>query len=935
MKGKLSLLLLLIATLNVSGFDFSPSEVLNVRVYSPMPPFSVPAPVMHGDVTYTVGGQGDALLAVSLKGEVLWSQKAGGFISTPPLLIPDVSISSARKEAWILVLTEFQELRAYDAKTGGLRFYNVFVPSLPARVPLQYAGDGRTVIIPLRSSIQVIDIRSKSEIWSKNLTFKIFSIKYLNDNGLLVIGERNAALFDMKGNLKWESNFNSRIEAFGTDYNYLAVLLENRTLVSLEPKSGARRSSLDLSSSLGYTVPRGEFPVIGGVAVLTGSSGVIHYVSLEKMEVRRSVRAWIEPVKQPLVVENALLYFGRGGLVRVYHFPSAIRLSDLKLGDEVGSDAALRKDLASKSYYLSLLDDSGRLRILRFPELWIKMLESRKEGGGYLVEGYVCSTAVAGSPAPVSIYTLDSEAKPLREKPIGLIGPGQCGARFSTFLPSRGAVGLISGDFKFPPNLVVGISPEEWISAKTEAVKTTTRPEVLPSLSYEVPRELKVGESFVVRLRGVNGWNATKLTFVLTGGGIEEVVAGLEAEYGRDFDLKLSSIAKRESEDARLILIGDGSILLEETLPLRIGRGKLIDSLQAPPRVDVNASLEVSLTLTNRYEDGQQFTVVVSLGDAREERVTMPLAAGASQTLRFSLKPKTNGSLQLIASILSREGEKLEEQRSSVLVVQPTTQPPSTQPPRTQTATQTQTGALPVPLEYLAASTIVAAAITVAALLSRPRKPKRKVEVVIPKETPPSEVPEEYPLEEVPFEWEEVEPSVPVEEFERFEVPMEVGKPEIFESRPPIEEVERLESELKDLKSRLTALKEGMEGIEDLVGFEVSPYRMVDAEASIASAELKLREGNLEEAERLIRSTRESLRVLEEEMKEAERVFRDNWGVVENRIEIMLRVWGKAPAMMLTMVPPGFRIAALERYIRMHKEKKLELRGDELVSLSG
>ncbi|MDW8035596.1 MAG: hypothetical protein RMI85_03980 [Candidatus Korarchaeum sp.] len=109
---------------------------------------------------------------------------------------------------------------------------------------------------------------------------------------------------------------------------------------------------------------------------------------------------------------------------------------------------------------------------------------------------------------------------------------------------------------------------------------------------------------------------------------------------------------------------------------------------------------------------------------------------------------------------------------------------------------------------------------------------------------------------------------------------------------------------------------------------------MVDAEASLVNAELKLRGGNLEEAERLIRSTKESLDVLAEEVKEAERVFRENWGAVENRVEIMLRVWGKAPATMLTMVPPSFRIAALERYMRMHKESKLELRGDELVYLS-
>ncbi|MEM0192890.1 MAG: hypothetical protein QXJ48_07110, partial [Candidatus Korarchaeum sp.] len=186
------------------------------------------------------------------------------------------------------------------------------------------------------------------------------------------------------------------------------------------------------------------------------------------------------------------------------------------------------------------------------------------------------------------------------------------------------------------------------------------------------------------------------------------------------------------------------------------------------------------------------------------------------------------------------------------------------------------------------------------------------------------EVAEEYPLERIPFELEEFEkPTVPLEE-----------RPSVPEVRPPAEAVERLERDLKALNTKLEDLKGRMRSIEDLIGFEVSPYRMVDAEASLVNAELKLREGSLDEAERLIRSTRESLDVLTEEVKDAERVFRENWGAVENRIEIMLRVWGKAPATMLTMVPPSFRIAALERYMRMHKEKRLELRGDELVSIS-
>ncbi|MCS7102715.1 MAG: hypothetical protein NZ992_02395, partial [Candidatus Korarchaeum sp.] len=544
-----------------------------------------------------------------------------------------------------------------------------------------------------------------------------------------------------------------------------------------------------------------------------------------------------------------------------------------------------------------------------------------------------------GSQVPIRIYTLNSEAKPIGEKSIGYLRPGQCGARFSTFLPSRGAVGLISGDFKLPPNLAVGMIPEEWISMKPGAV-TTTKPEVIPSLSYESPSKLRVGDKFTVKLKGVNGWKVTNLTLILTGEGIEEIYKSLTVDYGSSFDLELASVAKRESEDLRLILMGDGAVLLEESLPVRIERGKLVESLEVPTQVEVNESFEVNLTLVNRYEDGQQFRVVVSLGDLREEKLTAALAAGASQTLKFRLRSGASGSLQLVASILSQDGKGLEEHEAPILVIQPVTQPSVT-----QTTTQTEhivPEALPIPMEYLIAAAIVLVVVVIAALLTRPRKPKEKVEVIVPKEVPPLVVPEEpeelieeeYPLERIPFEWEEEE-KPRVEEFERPIVPVEeVEKPVIREVRPPAEAIERLERDLRTLNMKLEELKGRLWSLEDLLGFEVSPYRMVDAEASLVNAELKLRGGNLEEAERLIRSTKESLDVLAEEVKEAERVFRENWGAVENRVEIMLRVWGKAPATMLTMVPPSFRIAALERYMRMHKESKLELRGDELVYLS-
>ncbi len=954
MKRALALIIILLLaianTLSVYCHDFSPSEVFNLRIYSSKPMFSIPKPIAYNYTIYVAGGRGSDIIAVSTDGKVLWSQNVGGLIATPPLLIPDVPLSQTKKEAWIIALTEAPELRAFDAAKGGLRIYGITLPSTSAGVQPEYAGDGRTVFLPLQSSIQALDIRSRAELWFKNLTFRISFIKNLGNN-LLVLGKADLVLLNFRGEVLWERKLDQRIEAFGTSSSYLAILLENKTLVLMDVNRGTYLSKIDLSNQLGYSVPSGEFQIVEGAAVLAGSNGIIYQIDLRKMEIKKSIKTWVMPVKQPIIIEKALFYFGEGGLVREYHFPLGIMLFEVRIGGEIGSDPYIFKDPRNKSYLITLFDYSGVLHLLRFPELTIKILDLKEEGGGYLIEGYVCSTASSGPRESLRIYTLDKDANQIGEKGIGSIGPGECSARFSTLLPGRGAIGLILGDFKFPPNAVIGMSTEDWISMRPGViVTTTTRPSITPSLSFESPKSVVVGEKFEVRVRGVNGWNVTKLTLKLTGSGIDEVTKEISSSYGEEFEAKLESFAKSVSEDTRILLIGDGSVLRDEVLHIRIERGKIIESIESPERLNLNESLDLSVTLVNRYREGEQFLVRVELGNSSDEKMTMPLAAGESQTLRFSIKPRINGSLQLLVSVLLSNGTKIEESSKPVVVVKP---PQVTQTPQpTSTATTPVTSAIPqIRMEYLIAAALLLLSLAIALLLVRPRPPKKRVEVIAPipervpevVETPElEEVPEaeEY-REEIPMGWESIEerieaPEVP-EALPEEEIPLEIPEALPGEEVPravPVELIESIEREIRDLNLKIEEIKSKLADIEELLGFELSPYRLVDAESSLVTAELRLKEGNYEEAERLVNSVKQSLRVLTEEIKEAEKVFKENWGAAENRIDIMLRVWGKAPATMLTMVPPSFRIAALERFMRTHKEKKLELRGDELVLIS-
>ncbi len=202
-----------------------------------------------------------------------------------------------------------------------------------------------------------------------------------------------------------------------------------------------------------------------------------------------------------------------------------------------------------------------------------------------------------------------------------------------------------------------------------------------------------------------------------------------------------------------------------------------------------------------------------------------------------------------------------------------------------------------------------------------------------PPEITPEEVTERPKFDEYEeTEFEEEVSEIPPPEETRLEIR---EQPRVEEITPPTEHLPPpLEDEVVDLlneaKNRLSRVKLKLSELEDIIGFEVSPYKLADVESKVLSAEMAYKARNFRKAREILEDVIEDLKSLENEVDEAKTALVDRWGSVESRIEVMLKVWGRAPANMLTMVPPGFRIVALERYRRMHEEKKLELSGDEL-----
>lgn len=947
------LIILSISLIAAYSYNITPSETLRLKIYDSKPFYKIPPPDVQDGRVYSIGGRGDKLVAITLSGEKLWSVNLGSKVSTPPLVIPDAYYGYAKRESWIVVVTDAFELKAYTTASGERRIDGLRLPSSPSGSPMLYLNDGKTVIVPLSSSLQAVDLRSKSLEWSVDLGFRPSYVFYL-DGRALVAGGKKIAYLDLRGrNALWSVEFGDDIVAVGVDDSLAGVVLKNGTMVSIEAKSGRILTSRDIFSILGEDIPRGRFPVGKGVAALTGSKEIVAFIDLRNLEVLRTLKVWLPPASQPIAIGKALLYFSKEGKIKIYHYTLGFLLSELE-ADPPLSEVSV-KEGANYTSILTYLDDEGELHMLELPSYWIKLQEASMEDNGYLIEGFICSTIESGGRSLVKVYVMSPQGEIEGEKIAGFLDDGGCGARFSTFMKGKGAVGLIVNDIRLNPSVPVGFTRQEWISLKAVTstptpteTQTTTKPSVKPKLSFNAPKILLVGDPLKVEVRGVNGWGAEELTFILKGPTIEEVSIRRGVDPGSEFEVTLESRAINPGIGAALYVMHGDSILYEGKIPLEIRTGKLIDEIVAPKEATVNSTMVISVKLVNRYKDGARFLVVTSMDGSSIKESAGPLEPGGSSEVKVKLTPGREGDLVIKVQVLA-EGKVVDEGVTTVRAKVPTSPPPAA-----------QTGsAFPLPLEQVIGGMVGSILILVAiALLLRSRKPKaekggkiEEQEILPPVEEKVSEAPEIIPpeigLEEIGVEIQKPKPAAG-EEAPESKVE-EMILPELEEKLPPIEMPEQppamevkevspearksLQRELESLKYRLEKVKRSISNLEEVVGFELSLYRLVDAETSLISAELKLKEGDIEGARRISSYIKESLDVLEAEVSEAENVFLENWSAVENRIDIMLRVWGKAPANMLTMVPAGFRIHALERFRKLHPDRKLELRGDELVSL--
>ncbi len=948
----LGLIFLTFTQVRAEGFG----EMWSERVRGPLvAEMKAVDPTIYGDYLLVVGGRGNKLMVFKLDtGDLLWEQNLSATIIAPPVVV------NVSKETLVVVLTSTNDLFAMDLLNG-----NVRIKELKLGVKLINSKSvvmGDSLVVPTYKGALLVNLRTQKIVDRLELNYTVRSFVYRGN--LYFIGEKVISAYDYdKGfNLIWSKYFDKRILSWGFSSEHGIFVLEDMSLVSLGLKNGEEEARVE-REALGIpevSLAPGTISV-GELAHIAFKDGTLLYMDPSTLRVIAKRKTFKVPVYQPITVGTAIAYLSKDGNLTLYDYRSTRVLLRMPFKGIPSSNIVLTE--MNNSYYATFVDRSGLLRTLSIPK-HIPVVSISEKDGKYVVDGYLCRIETEGEPAAMGYYVMAPDGAVIEEKPnLGSVKPGACGSKFSLEIPGPFLLGVVFNGTREYPIHRVGTEALPPVTQTTQPTPTQTQ-QPAPKVKVEIPDRVNVGGYLVIRVIGPNVWKVDELTVSVNGPNVEKVSNTFKVGDQLGVQVKARAIKSGKGE-VRVELSSDGKLLNVTKKQVEfLGE---IASVNIPKQVSFGEQFVVRITIINEVKDGGNFTVKVSLDGQKSTTNVGALKLGEKRNVDLTLKANKEGLLNLMVQVLV-DGETVYSRSFGVSVKRQappapaTTRPRPVPPPAPVTGQQ---GMLPENLTSIL-EIVLAVVLVVGVILMLRRalvKPTKKKPIKTPIEAPPIEVSteglapsvEEESFELIPEEpREEIEApeEVPMEEergFEEFRLePVETSKatpPEAEEFKVPEVEVEELtppteylpppiDEEVVELmdkaKRKLSSVKIKLAELEDILGFEAAPYKLTDVESKIMNAEMAYKAKDMKKAKNLLEDALEDLTSLEKEVDEAKKALVDGWGSVESRIEVMLKVWGRAPANMLTMVPPGFRIIALERYRRMHEDKKLELRGDEL-----
>ena len=637
-------------------------------------------------------------------------------------------------------------------------------------------------------------------------------------------------------------------------------------------RDGSTDIIMNIKSGL---IPAGQLISVGNnVYILTGGGTLMRINVVDRSISSEMLDIW--PLCQPLMSEGAIVILGSSGIIIKTIYGITIAKEEIKGFSNVVS---FRGFSESGEAYLAGISSSGDLLIYRLDLLSFSGRGYEKERSVY-VNGDIC--LLTSSEKKISLYMLDNSTGSTRTLDIATIPPGFCrSVSISTIVPENWTyllAGFAIDGHRFPP----------FISARY-------KPQVVAAgeLKLKMPESIliPVGGTESINLVINNTMSKEEFDLSVEAQGVDlSFPSKIKAEKNKLTEVSIKVLGKQAGSSTLYVKISsEGKVLAEGRTQLNIVPVKVIDNLNI---AQMNGNSLISASITDRIGDNVSITFEVYV-DGTKVNQTRIYFTNKGESKELTITVKLSQGSHTLDAIASVDGITIDRISRAVEIA------------------QAQIRGLPISMFYSLAIIIVLAGIGLL-VYRRRKKPTPAIR-------PPLEFPVVPPMEETKASEAEVIPEA---------TPEEIKEEKIEELLTPKISIEEIRDRISGIRSELLDVKSLNESLEREIGEEVFHDEISELEERISGIDELISSNKLDEAASETEKLAETVSSLRKRVAAARHVLVNNWDVVERRIDIMLRIWGRAPSSMLTMVPPELRMAALKIYSR--KRGDVEIVGDEI-----
>ncbi|MGC9103623.1 MAG: PQQ-binding-like beta-propeller repeat protein [Candidatus Methanodesulfokora sp.] len=764
----------------------------------------------------------------------------------------------------LLVFSTGGYLYLVDASNGNV----LDSVSLGDEVSTQPVISSGMIYVPLNSgNLVALSLLSLRRVRSIKLDSVPQSLVPFSD-GVAVVTSKSTYLIFSGG---YTVQVNIALLNIGSVAGKVVGITDNKDLVLIN-KDGSTEVITNIKSGF---IPAGQLVSVGNnVYVLTGGGTLLRVNVIDRSISSEMLDIW--PLCQPLVSEGAMLILGSNSIIIKSIYGITIAEKNI---EGFSNLVSFRGFSESGEAYLAGISSSGDLMICRVDLLLFSGRGYVKERSVY-VKGDLC--LLTSSEKKVSLYMLDNSTGDTKTLDIAVIPPGFCKSiSISTTVPENWTyllAGFAINGHRLPP----------FISARYQ-----------PQVIAVGELKLKMPESISIPLGGKESINLiinntmSREEFDLSAeaqGVVLSFPNKIKVGKNKLTEISIKVLGKQVgSSTLHVRILSEGKVLAEGRTQLEVVPVKVI-SLDIAQK---NGSFLLLANLTNRIGSNVSMTLELYL-DGTKINQTRIYFANEGESKEFVMPIKLAQGNHSLDAVVSVNGIIVDKISRSV-----------------QISPQAQIGkGLAIGMPYLLVVSAIAL-VGVGLLVYRRRKKPTPVVGLPPKVpvvAPPSEEVKTPEVEAMP------------EVVQVREKPEELVKPGIS--------IEEIRNRINGIKSELLDVKSLNESIEGEIGEEVFHDEISELEEKISEVEELLSSGRSDEAANEADRLAETISSLRKRIIAARQVLINNWDVVEKRIDIMLRIWGRAPSSMLTMVPPELRMTALKIYVR--KRRDVEIVGDEI-----